>query len=108
MSKLTTKQRNSLPSSEFAIPSERKFPINDKSHAANAKARASQQAAKGNLSMSEKHNIDSKADKKLTHRPEAESRGKHGRGHETPGLGKVGGHTNVVNAHSHAEKMKHC
>ncbi len=41
MAKLTAKRRNSLPSSDFAVPSERKFPDQDRSHAANAKARAS-------------------------------------------------------------------
>jgi hypothetical protein len=37
MAKLTTKQRNALPSSEFAIPSERKYPINDASHKKDAR-----------------------------------------------------------------------
>lgn len=33
--------RKALPSKSFALPSERKYPIEDRSHAANAKARAS-------------------------------------------------------------------
>lgn len=37
----------------------------DKSHAANAKARASQQEARGNLSPSQKAKIDAKANKVL-------------------------------------------
>jgi hypothetical protein len=41
MAKLTSKARNSLPSSAFVFPKTRKFPIPDRSHAANAKARAS-------------------------------------------------------------------
>ena len=41
MAKLTTKKRNALSSSSFVFPKTRKFPINDRSHAANAKARAS-------------------------------------------------------------------
>jgi hypothetical protein len=41
MGKLTAWRRNRLPDSAFAIPEERKFPIEDRSHAANAKARAS-------------------------------------------------------------------
>ncbi len=41
MAKLTTAQRNALPDSDFAGP-DRSYPINDKAHAANAKARASQ------------------------------------------------------------------
>jgi hypothetical protein len=44
MAKLTAKKRNSLKTSSFAEPGERKFPINDKSHARNALSRA---AAKG-------------------------------------------------------------
>ena len=38
---LTTKARNKIPKGEFAIPEEEKFPIHDRAHAANAKARAS-------------------------------------------------------------------
>lgn len=60
MSKLTASERNALPSSEFADPKDRKYPINDKAHAQNAKARASQFAG-GKL----KAKVDRKADKKL-------------------------------------------
>ena len=38
---LTTKTRDAIPKKEFAIPEEGKFPIHDRAHAANAKARAS-------------------------------------------------------------------
>lgn len=65
MADLTTKSRNSLPASSFGEPGERKFPMPDRSHAANAKARASQQYAKGNLSGGEKAKIDAKADRIL-------------------------------------------
>lgn len=65
MSKLTTKTRKSLPKSAFAEPSKRKYPIEDKAHAKNAKARASQMAKKGKLSESEKEKIDAKANKVL-------------------------------------------
>ena len=41
MAKLTTKQRNRLGERSFAIPEERKYPIQDRSHAANALSRAS-------------------------------------------------------------------
>lgn len=47
------------------MPKERKYPINDKSHAANAKARAQQQFDKGNISKSQLSKIDAKANKKL-------------------------------------------
>lgn len=65
MAKLTAKKRKSLKKSEFGMPSERKFPIPDKKHAANAKSRASQQVKKGNLSPAEKAKIDAKADRVL-------------------------------------------
>jgi hypothetical protein len=42
MAKLDAKERNAIPTKEFALPSERKFPIEDRSHAQNALARASQ------------------------------------------------------------------
>lgn len=65
MAKLTTKKRKALKSSEFGLPGERKYPMNNKSHAKNAKARASQQVKKGNLSSAEKAKIDRKADRIL-------------------------------------------
>ena len=65
MAKLTTSKRNKLPKSDFALPTERKYPVNDKSHAANAKARASQMESKGKLSPSAKAKIDAKANKVL-------------------------------------------
>jgi len=42
VAKLTAAQRNALPRSDFAQPSKRKYPINDRSHARNALARVSQ------------------------------------------------------------------
>ena len=65
MAKLTTKARKAIPSKEFALPKERKYPIEDKAHARNAKARASQEEKKGRISESTKARIDAKADKKL-------------------------------------------
>jgi hypothetical protein len=65
MSKLTTAKRNKIPKKEFGMPGERKYPMPDKSHAANAKARASQMEKKGKLSESSKEKIDSKANKVL-------------------------------------------
>lgn len=44
MAKLTSASRNKLPGDSFALPG-RKYPIEDKSHAANARARASQFAS---------------------------------------------------------------
>jgi hypothetical protein len=65
MAKLTTEQRNALPKKEFGLPKEGKYPMPDRSHAANAKARASQQYNKGHISLEMLHEIDSKADKLL-------------------------------------------
>jgi hypothetical protein len=65
MAELTAKKRDSEPKSEFGLPEERKYPMPDKSHARNAKARASQQKKKGNLTAAEKKKIDRKADRIL-------------------------------------------
>jgi hypothetical protein len=65
MAKLSTKQRNKIPKSEFGMPGERKYPMPDKAHARNAKARASQMVSKGKLSPSSKSKIDAKADRML-------------------------------------------
>ena len=62
MAELTTKKRNAEPKSDFGLPEERKYPMPDKSHAANAKARASQEKKKGNLTAAEEKKIDHKAD----------------------------------------------
>lgn len=64
MAKLTTKARKALSASKFAGP-DKSYPVPDKSHAANAKARAAQQYNKGNLSKSAMKNIDAKANKVL-------------------------------------------
>jgi len=55
--------RNSLPASKFGMPGERKYPMPDKSHAVNAKDRATQMVNKGKLSPSERTKIDAKANK---------------------------------------------
>jgi hypothetical protein len=46
MAKLTTAERNALPSSEFADPKDRKYPINDPNHARNALARVANKSEK--------------------------------------------------------------
>ena len=40
MAKLTSSERNSLPSSDFVFPKTRKFPIEDANHARDALSRA--------------------------------------------------------------------
>ena len=63
--KLTTKARNALPNTDFALPAQRKYPIQDASHAANAKSRAAQMADDGVISRSVEAKIDRKANKVL-------------------------------------------
>lgn len=65
MAKLTTKARKALPKSDFGEPGSRSYPMPDKAHAANAKARATQMVAKGKLSPSAAAKIKAKANKKL-------------------------------------------
>jgi hypothetical protein len=65
MAELTTKQRNKLPKSTFGMPSKDGYPMPDRAHAANAKARASQMLKAGKLSASAKAHIDAKANKIL-------------------------------------------
>jgi len=65
MAMLKAKARNALPASEFGEPGERKYPINDRSHAGNAKARAKQQLKAGKLSRGEYDKIVAKANRRL-------------------------------------------
>ncbi len=65
MAKLNAKARKKIPSSEFGMPGERKYPMPDKSHAANAKARATQMVKRGKLSPASASKIKAKADRVL-------------------------------------------
>jgi hypothetical protein len=65
MAELSTKRRNALPKSVFGLPAQRAYPMNDRAHAANEKARASQQLAAGNLTQSQYSQIVAKANKIL-------------------------------------------
>ena len=65
MAKLTTARRNSEPRSDFGLPGSRKYPMPDKSHAANAKARATQMVKRGKLSSSAAAQIRAKANRIL-------------------------------------------
>jgi hypothetical protein len=59
--KLRAAKRNALPSSKFGEPGKRKYPMPDRSHAANAKARATQMVNKGKLSAASAAKIRRKA-----------------------------------------------
>ena len=63
--KVTIAQRKAMPKSEFGLPGSKSYPMPDRAHAANAKARATQQVKAGNLSPSSKAKIDAKANKIL-------------------------------------------
>jgi len=65
MAELSSKSRNKLPAKDFAEPEKRAYPVEDKAHARNAKARASQQVKAGKMSKAEESKIDKKADKVL-------------------------------------------
>lgn len=65
MAKLTTKGRSGMSKSTFGLPGERKYPMPDKAHAANAKARSTQMVNAGKLSPAAKVKIDTKANKVL-------------------------------------------
>lgn len=65
MAKLDAKERKKLPKSEFGEPGKRKYPMPDKAHARDAKARASEMEHKGRISKSTEEKIDAKADRKL-------------------------------------------
>lgn len=70
MARLTAAERKVLPKSAFAVPSRApgpgSYPMPDKAHAQNAKARASQFASSG-----VKARVDAKANRKLAHRKRA-------------------------------------
>jgi hypothetical protein len=65
MAKLSTGARKALPKSDFGLPGKRGYPMPDRSHAANAKARASQAVKAGRMSASTAAKIDAKANRKL-------------------------------------------
>jgi hypothetical protein len=75
MAELSAKKREKLPAKDFGLPEKARtaedkkdsgnYPMPDKAHARNAKARAAQQQRAGNLTKKEQERIDRKADKKL-------------------------------------------
>jgi hypothetical protein len=75
MAELSENKRAKLPAKDFGLPEKARtteakkesgnYPMPDKKHARNAKARAAQQVKAGNLTKAEKASIDRKADKVL-------------------------------------------
>lgn len=70
MAKLSSAARKQMPKSEFGLPGKKAYPMPDASHAANAKARASQQVNAGRMSTSTEAKIDAKANKVMGKMPE--------------------------------------
>ena len=65
MGLLSTKSRKALPKSAFGMPAKRAYPMPDRAHAANAKARATQMVKAGKLSPSLASKIKAKANRIL-------------------------------------------
>jgi hypothetical protein len=65
MAKITAKRRKKLPKSSFGLPGSRKYPMPDRAHAGNAKARAQQQYRKRKISKSTRDKIFAKANRVL-------------------------------------------
>lgn len=75
MAELSDRKREQLPAKDFGLPEKARtkadkkeggnYPMPDKSHARNAKARAAQQRKAGHLTKAEEERIDRKADKIL-------------------------------------------
>jgi len=62
---MTAAKRRSLPKSEFGLPGSRKYPMDTRGRAGNAKARATQMVEKGKLSPASAAKIRAKANRIL-------------------------------------------
>lgn len=58
-------KRNKLRKNQFGLPSQRKYPLDTKKRAANAKGRATQQYKKGRISKRTRDRIHARANKVL-------------------------------------------
>jgi hypothetical protein len=65
MAKLRARTRKRLSKRSFALPGSRRYPIHDRRHAANAKARSTQQYRAGKISKSTKNKVHAAANRKL-------------------------------------------
>ena len=65
MGKLDAAERKAIPTREFGLPGKRKYPMPDRSHAQNAKARATQMVKRGKLSPASAAKIRKKANRLL-------------------------------------------
>lgn len=62
MAELTAKSRKHMKPSTFGLPDKKAYPMPDKSHAVDAKGRATQMLAKGKLTPEQAAKIRHKAD----------------------------------------------
>lgn len=62
---MKARKRRSLKKSQFGLPSQRKYPLDTRKRAANAKGRATQQWKKGRISKSTRDRIHAKANRRL-------------------------------------------
>ena len=65
MARITARKRRKLKKSQFGLPGSRRYPVDTKARARNAKARATQQYRKGNISKSTRDKIRAKANRVL-------------------------------------------
>jgi hypothetical protein len=65
MAKLRAARKKKLRKSQFGQPGKRKYPMHDRAHAANAKARATQQMKRGKISKATRDRIHAKANRVL-------------------------------------------
>lgn len=63
--KLNSAERKELPKSSFGLPGRRAYPMPDKTHAVDAKGRATQMVKKGKLSPESAARIRAKANRIL-------------------------------------------
>lgn len=66
MAVLSSGMRKDMPSSEFGMPGSRKYPLPDRSHAMNAKTRATQMVKAGKLSPASAAKIRAKANRVMS------------------------------------------
>lgn len=61
--RLTSRQRKRLPSREFGLPRQRKYPMENRTHAIDAKARATEEFNRGRLTKTQWERITKKANR---------------------------------------------
>lgn len=65
MARLTAADRRRIPPSEYGLPKQKAYPIEDRGHAIDAKARATEEERRGDITPSQRDEIDHRADAML-------------------------------------------